>query len=139
MTQKEALNRISAILNRNTDAELKRDEIQGKTYALTINGHDRRIDGLFTYERITAATTARNYSDGRMCRRRAKTARNGTETAKSGYWWRTDNPARYVTQYITLRNVCSTQTFHSKRAAILIDPTRLSIGNTKRISKHFIT
>lgn len=41
MTQKEALNRISAILNRNADAELKRDEIQGKTYALIINGHEK--------------------------------------------------------------------------------------------------
>ncbi|MBD5367301.1 MAG: hypothetical protein HDR82_09960 [Bacteroides sp.] len=41
MTQKEALTRINDIIGRNEDVTLHRDQILGKTYALTINGHEK--------------------------------------------------------------------------------------------------
>uniref|UniRef100_A0AAU8AVR2 Uncharacterized protein n=1 Tax=Dulem virus 40 TaxID=3145758 RepID=A0AAU8AVR2_9CAUD len=41
MTTKEALTRIRAITNGCNDAELTRDQIEGKTYALTIDGHEK--------------------------------------------------------------------------------------------------
>lgn len=41
MTQKEALTRIKDLIGRNEDVELKRDQILGKTFALTINGHEK--------------------------------------------------------------------------------------------------
>lgn len=41
MTPKEALTLIQEIIDRCKDAELTRDQIKGKTYALTINGHEK--------------------------------------------------------------------------------------------------
>lgn len=42
MTQKQALQTIkTAIYGRRDDIELRQDQILGKTYALTINGHEK--------------------------------------------------------------------------------------------------
>ena len=72
------------------------------------------------------ATIARNSAGDRMCHRRAKAARNGTKTAKSGHWRQADNSARYVTRHITPRNVCSTRMFHG-RCSPLVAPTELPL------------